>query len=187
MSQELMRIASRVVWWNAPEQVLSPVDGFLCRVMALGDPADANFIEDTYGPGRLRAALQSGKRSLRHSCCTAAQRSPFAPEAVNPKTSISSPTLPSMRKTVRRYNHLDRENRASPPRRATYADYLAAEQSSETRHEFIDSVIVAMSGGSDEHNAVAAPPPRWNGTACWQACGSAVRRETIRRSNPGAR
>lgn len=42
------------------------------------------------------------------------------------------------------------------PRRATYADYLAAEQDSDRRHEFIDGVIVAMAGGSDEHNAIAA-------------------------------
>jgi Uma2 family endonuclease len=39
--------------------------------------------------------------------------------------------------------------------RASYADYLAAEQDSEHRHEFIDGVIVAMAGGSDEHNAIA--------------------------------
>ncbi len=44
----------------------------------------------------------------------------------------------------------------SLPRRATYADYLAVEQTSERRHEFIDGVIVAMAGGSDEHNAIAA-------------------------------
>jgi Uma2 family endonuclease len=43
----------------------------------------------------------------------------------------------------------------SLPRRATYADYLVAEQHSESRHEFIDGVIVAMAGGSDEHNAIA--------------------------------
>lgn len=42
------------------------------------------------------------------------------------------------------------------PRRATYSDYLAAEQTSEGRHEFIDGVIVAMAGGSDEHNAIAS-------------------------------
>ncbi|HEX7839233.1 MAG TPA: Uma2 family endonuclease [Kofleriaceae bacterium] len=41
------------------------------------------------------------------------------------------------------------------PRRASYADYLAAEQNSDFRHEFLDGVIVAMAGGSDEHNAVA--------------------------------
>lgn len=41
-------------------------------------------------------------------------------------------------------------------RRATYADYLAVEQASEHRHELIDGVIVAMAGGSDEHNAIAA-------------------------------
>ena len=43
----------------------------------------------------------------------------------------------------------------SLPHRATYADYLAVEQSSERRHEFFDGVIVAMAGGSDEHNALA--------------------------------
>lgn len=43
----------------------------------------------------------------------------------------------------------------SLPHRTTYADYIAAEQNSERRHEFIDGVIVAMAGGSDEHNAIA--------------------------------
>jgi Uma2 family endonuclease len=41
------------------------------------------------------------------------------------------------------------------PRRASYADYLAGEQTSERRNEFLDGVIVAMAGGSDEHNAIA--------------------------------
>jgi Uma2 family endonuclease len=44
----------------------------------------------------------------------------------------------------------------SLPRRATYADYLVAQQHSESRLELIDGVIVAMAGGSDEHNAIAA-------------------------------
>lgn len=39
-------------------------------------------------------------------------------------------------------------------RRATYADYLAVETASPTRHELIDGVIVAMAGGSDQHNAL---------------------------------
>lgn len=39
-------------------------------------------------------------------------------------------------------------------RRATYADYLATERASSVRHEYIDGVIVAMAGGSDEHNAI---------------------------------
>jgi Uma2 family endonuclease len=43
----------------------------------------------------------------------------------------------------------------SLPRRATYADYLAAEQNSASRLELIDGVIVALAGGSDEHNAIA--------------------------------
>jgi Uma2 family endonuclease len=41
------------------------------------------------------------------------------------------------------------------PRRATYADYLAAEQNSDFRHEFLDGIIIALAGGSDEHNAIA--------------------------------
>ena len=40
------------------------------------------------------------------------------------------------------------------PHRATYADYLAVEHSSERRYEFLDGVIVAMPGGSVEHNAI---------------------------------
>jgi Uma2 family endonuclease len=39
---------------------------------------------------------------------------------------------------------------------ATYAEYLAVERHSEHRHELIDGVIVAMAGGSDEHNAIAS-------------------------------
>lgn len=41
------------------------------------------------------------------------------------------------------------------PRASSYAEYLAVEQHSECRHELIDGVIVAMAGGSDEHNAIA--------------------------------
>ena len=47
------------------------------------------------------------------------------------------------------------EVRIRLPRRASYADYLAAEQNSDRRHELIDGVIVALAGSSDEHNAIA--------------------------------
>jgi hypothetical protein len=59
MTPELRRIASRVVWWDTPEHVVSRRDDFLCRVMALSDLADANYIETVYGADRLRAALTS--------------------------------------------------------------------------------------------------------------------------------
>jgi Uma2 family endonuclease len=42
------------------------------------------------------------------------------------------------------------------PRRATYATYLAVERGSQHRHELIDGVIVAMAGGTPEHNAIGA-------------------------------
>jgi Uma2 family endonuclease len=40
--------------------------------------------------------------------------------------------------------------------RLTYAEYLALEQMSEFRHELIDGVMVAMAGGSREHNAIVS-------------------------------
>lgn len=55
--------------------------------------------------------------------------------------------------------------------RATYADYLATEQNSESRHEFIDGVIVAMAGGSDEHNAIAS---RFNGLFMTRLSGGSL-------------
>lgn len=41
------------------------------------------------------------------------------------------------------------------PRAASYAEYLSVEARSEVRHELLDGVIVAMAGGSDEHNAIS--------------------------------
>jgi Uma2 family endonuclease len=57
------------------------------------------------------------------------------------------------------------------PRRASYADYLAVEQTSECRHEFIDGVIVAMAGGSDEHNRIAGRLARLLGSRETGSCG----------------
>lgn len=59
MSSELRRIASRVVWWEPPDQVLSREDAFLCRVMALGDLADVNYVQATFGTARLAHALRA--------------------------------------------------------------------------------------------------------------------------------
>ena len=58
MDPELRRIASRVVWWDTPEQAVSRLDDFLCRVMTFGDLDDVNLIEARYGVERLRAAIQ---------------------------------------------------------------------------------------------------------------------------------
>lgn len=40
--------------------------------------------------------------------------------------------------------------------RYTYAQYVALERSSPTKHEFFDGEIYAMAGGSEEHSALAA-------------------------------
>ena len=40
--------------------------------------------------------------------------------------------------------------------RYTYAQYVALEQRSDTKHEFLDGEIYAMAGGSEDHSALAA-------------------------------
>ncbi|HVI01098.1 MAG TPA: Uma2 family endonuclease [Enhygromyxa sp.] len=40
--------------------------------------------------------------------------------------------------------------------RHTYADYVAVEQTSSTKHEFFDGEIYAMAGGTEEHSALSA-------------------------------
>ena len=49
--------------------------------------------------------------------------------------------------------------------RYTYAEYVALEAESPTKHEFLDSEIYAMAGGSEEHSALAAEVLRLLGNA----------------------
>jgi Uma2 family endonuclease len=49
--------------------------------------------------------------------------------------------------------------------RYTYADYVALELDSSTRHEFLDGEIYAMAGGTEEHSALAAEVLRALGDA----------------------
>jgi Uma2 family endonuclease len=53
---------------------------------------------------------------------------------------------------------------------ATYADYLVVQEHSEHRHELIDGVIVAIAGGSDEHNAIAGKLAMLLGVRLREAC-----------------
>lgn len=49
--------------------------------------------------------------------------------------------------------------------RYTYADYVALELDSTSKHEFLDGEIYAMAGGSEEHSALAAELVRFLGNA----------------------
>jgi len=49
--------------------------------------------------------------------------------------------------------------------RYTYADYVALEAISTSKHEFLDGEIYAMAGGSEEHSALAAEMVRVLGNA----------------------
>lgn len=54
---------------------------------------------------------------------------------------------------------------ARPVHRYTYADYVALEERSSTKHEFLDGEIYAMAGRSEEHSALAAQVLRLLGNA----------------------
>jgi Uma2 family endonuclease len=45
---------------------------------------------------------------------------------------------------------------AAPPTRMTHAEYLALEEKSETKHEYVNGEVFAMAGGTIEHGALAA-------------------------------
>ena len=64
MTPDVHRIASRVVWWDTPERVVSRLDDFLGRVMTLGTLADVNTIEAIYGAARLRAAVRAASPGI---------------------------------------------------------------------------------------------------------------------------
>src|SRR6478735_12116487 len=49
--------------------------------------------------------------------------------------------------------------------RYTYADYVALEDSSSTKHEYLAGEIYAIAGGSEEHSALAAEVLRAIGNA----------------------
>jgi Uma2 family endonuclease len=49
--------------------------------------------------------------------------------------------------------------------RYTYADYVALELESSTKHEFLDGEIYAMAGGSEDHSALSAQVVRALGNA----------------------
>ena len=52
-----------------------------------------------------------------------------------------------------------------PLHRYTYAEYVALERESPTKHEFLDGEIYAMAGGSEDHSALAAEVLRALGNA----------------------
>lgn len=58
-TDELRTLATRVVWWKSPDEVLANETDFLCRVMARGTLPEVNRVEALFGAERLRAALSA--------------------------------------------------------------------------------------------------------------------------------
>jgi Uma2 family endonuclease len=59
---------------------------------------------------------------------------------------------------------------SQPHHDSTFADYLAVERVSETKHEFDAGEIVAMSGGTARHSALAARMITALGNTCSPGC-----------------
>ena len=57
--------------------------------------------------------------------------------------------------------------------RYTYADYVAVELESSTKHEFLDGEIYAMAGGTEDHSALSAQVLRALGNAVGASIPSA--------------
>lgn len=73
VTDELRLLATRVVGWKAPAEMLANETDVRCRVMARGTLQDINRIEDLFGATRLREAPSQappGVMDIRswHSC-----------------------------------------------------------------------------------------------------------------------
>lgn len=55
----LSEIASRIVWWQSPEQTLERPLDFIARVMASGSLDEVRDVEHAFGRGRFRDALRA--------------------------------------------------------------------------------------------------------------------------------
>src|SRR5262245_22674449 len=95
-------------------------------------------------------------RTARFTSCSAAAAGCSRCSSVTPRSSRPVSVVLSL------------ATRMLPARRLhryTYADYVALEQQSPTKHEFLDGEIYAMAGGSEEHSALAAEVLRVLGNA----------------------
>jgi len=54
---------------------------------------------------------------------------------------------------------------ADPAAHVTYAEYLALEEASESKHEYVNGQIYAMAGGTPEHARLQSRLARWAGNA----------------------
>lgn len=57
-ADELLRVARKVVWFDAPERTLADVPTFLAHLMVYGSPADVSIVERWVPEPEFRKALQ---------------------------------------------------------------------------------------------------------------------------------
>jgi hypothetical protein len=56
---ELLRIAHKVVWFDAPEQTLRDVNNFLAHLMVYGSPVDTKIVERYIPEAEFRKVLEN--------------------------------------------------------------------------------------------------------------------------------
>jgi hypothetical protein len=55
--EELVRVARKVVWYDAPQQTLDDIPTFLAHLMVYGSPADVTIVEGYLPEEEFRRAL----------------------------------------------------------------------------------------------------------------------------------
>ena len=58
---QIRHLASRYIWWQSPEEVMSQPDRLIAQSMNLGDYADVQYMVNAIGTGPLLKALSSAQ------------------------------------------------------------------------------------------------------------------------------
>ena len=58
---QIRHLASRYIWWQSPEEVMSQPDRLIAQIMNLGDYADVQYMVNAIGAGPLLKALSSAQ------------------------------------------------------------------------------------------------------------------------------
>src|SRR5688500_10810407 len=113
-------------------------------------------------PSHAATPISTSSRTRRSKHCAAAvpvTRPPIASRASCSRRSTASPPACKLRGSSRsdaRLAVMAIPVHGRPLHRYTYAEYVALERFSTTKHEFLDGEIYAMVGGSEDHSAIAA-------------------------------
>lgn len=81
---------------------------------------------------------------------------PFVVTAARARARFGTSSIHVRERATGRARYAVGMRHTDPVARVTYAEYVAREEASDVRHEFVNSEIYAMAGGTPEHGALVA-------------------------------